>query len=187
MKVIVGLGNPGARYDATRHNVGWWAIDRLAYDWDLGPFERAEAALMADGVVDDHPVHLVKPVTYVNRSGAALTPYLDADEFRVGEDLLVVADDINLDVGRLRFRPGGGAGGHKGLRSVAGVLGTTAYPRLRIGVGARPENMDLADWVLSAMPEDDEDEVVARLGELAAAARLWMHEGIEPVMNAYNR
>lgn len=187
MKVIVGLGNPGARYDATRHNVGWWTIDRLAYDWDLGPFERTGTSMLADGVVDDHPVHLVKPVTWVNRSGAALGPYLDAAEVRVGEDLLVVADDVNLDVGRLRFRPGGGAGGHKGLRSVAGVLGTTDYPRLRIGVGARPERMDLADWVLSPMPEEDEDKVLALLGELATAARVWMNEGIEPVMNAYNR
>ncbi|MXW11117.1 MAG: aminoacyl-tRNA hydrolase [Gammaproteobacteria bacterium] len=187
MKVIVGLGNPGARYDATRHNVGWWAIDRLAYDWNLGPFERTAASLLADGFVDDYLVHLVKPVTWVNRSGAALAPYLDAGEFRLAEDLLVVADDVNLDVGRLRLRPGGGAGGHKGLRSVAGVLGTTDYPRLRIGVGARPEDMDLADWVLSPMAEDDEGEVVALLGELAAAARLWMCEGIEPVMNAYNR
>lgn len=187
MKVIVGLGNPGARYDATRHNVGWWTIDRLAYDWDLGPFERTGTSMLADGVVDDHTVHLVKPVTWVNRSGAALGPYLDAAEVRVGEDLLVVADDVNLDVGRLRFRPGGGAGGHKGLRSVAGVLGTTDYPRLRIGVGARPERMDLADWVLSPMPEEDEDKVLALLGELATAARVWMNEGIEPVMNAYNR
>lgn len=187
MKVIVGLGNPGARYDATRHNVGWWAIDRLAYDWHLGPFERTPASLTADGVVDDYTVHLVKPVTYVNRSGAALAPYRDADDFQVQADLLVVADDVNLDVGRLRFRSGGGAGGHKGLRSVAGVLGTRDYPRLRIGVGARPERVDLADWVLSPMDEEDEDEVVALLGELAAAARLWMNEGIEPVMNAYNR
>ena len=187
MKVIVGLGNPGARYDATRHNVGWWAIDRLAHDWDLGPFERTDASLLADGVVDGHTVHLVKPVTYVNRSGLALAPYLDAEEFRVGEDLLVVADDVNLGVGRLRFRPGGGAGGHKGLRSVTGVVGTPDYPRLRIGVGARPERMDLADWVLSPMDEDDEDEVIALLDELDAAARLWMNEGIQPVMNACNR
>ena len=187
MKVIVGLGNPGPRYDATRHNVGWWAIDRLAYEWDLGPFERTDASLLSDGVVDDHTVHLVKPVTYVNRSGAALAPYLNAAEFGFGEDLLVVADDVNLDVGRLRFRPGGGAGGHKGLRSVTGVLGTPDYPRLRIGVGARPGRMDLADWVLSPMEEDDEDVVVALLDELPAAARLWMNEGIEPVMNAYNR
>jgi len=187
LKVIVGLGNPGPRYDATRHNVGWWVIDRLAYDWDFGPFEMTRAALLADGVVDDHAVHLVKPVTYVNRSGAALAPYLDAAEFGAGEDLLVVADDVNLDVGRLRFRPGGGAGGHKGLRSVTGVLGTPDYPRLRIGVGRRPEGMDLADWVLSPMPEDDEDVVVALLDELPAAARLWMAEGIDPAMNAYNR
>ena len=187
MKVIVGLGNPGSRYDATRHNVGWWAIDRLAYDWDLGPFERTGVSLLAEGVVEDRTVHLVKPVTYMNRSGAALAPYLDETGFRVGEDLLIVTDDVNLDVGRMRFRPGGGAGGHKGLRSVTGILGTRDYSRLRFGVGARPERMDLADWVLSPMEEDDEDAVVALLDELDAAARLWMNEGIEPVMNACNR
>ncbi len=183
----MGLGNPGTRHDGTRHNVGWWAIDRLAYDWNLGPFERTSAALVTDGVVDDRTVHLVKPTTYVNRSGLALTPFLDAEDFRVAEDLLVVADDVNLDVGRLRFRPGGGAGGHNGLKSVADVLATRDYPRLRIGVGAPPERVDLADWVLSPMDEEDEDAVVARLGELDAAARLWMNGGIEPVMNAYNR
>ena len=90
-------------------------------------------------------------------------------------------------LGRLRFRPGGGAGGHNGLKSVADVLATRDYPRLRIGVGAPPERVDLADWVLSPMDEEDEDAVVARLGELDAAARLWMNGGIEPVMNAYNR
>lgn len=183
----MGLGNPGPRYDATRHNVGWWAIDRLAYDWRLGPFEKTRSSLLADGVVDDHTVHLVKPVTYVNRSGAALVPYLDADDFDVQEDLLVVADDVNLDVGRMRFRPGGGAGGHKGLRSVTDVLGTRDYARLRVGVGARPERMDLADWVLSPMDEEDEDTVVSLLGELAGAVRLWMSEGTEPAMNACNR
>lgn len=183
----MGLGNPGPRYDATRHNVGWWAIDRLAYDWSLGPFEKTSVSLLAEGVVDDHTVHLVKPVTYVNRSGAALVPYLDVEDFRTPDDLLVVADDVNLDVGRMRFRPGGGAGGHKGFESVTTVLGTRRYPRLRIGVGARPERAELSDWVLSPMDEDDEDVVVGLLTELAAAVRLWMEEGIEPVMNAYNR
>ena len=187
MKLVVGLGNPGPRYDDTRHNVGWWAIDRLAYDWELGPFERTGSSLLAVGAVDDHVVHLVKPVTYVNRSGLAVVPYLDVDELRIGQDLLVVADDVNLNVGRLRFRPGGGAGGHKGFRSVMSVLGTPDFPRLRIGVGARPKGVDLSDWVLSPMNEDDEDAVVALLGELAEAVRLWMDEGIEPVMNAYNR
>ena len=187
MKVIVGLGNPGPRYDATRHNVGWWAIDRLAYDWNLGPFEKTRAALLADGVVDGRTVHLVKPVTYVNRSGAALVPYLDVDGFRIQHDLLVVADDVNLDVGRLRFRPRGGAGGHKGFESVIRVLGTPDYPRLRLGVGARPPRTDLADWVLSPMDENDEDAVVALLADLAEPVRLWMDKGMEPVMNAYNR
>ena len=125
LKVIVGLGNPGPRYDDTRHNVGWWVIDRLAYDWGFGSFEKRGAALTATGVVGGHEVRLMKPVTYMNRSGAAVVPYRNADDFDMEKDLLVVVDDANLDVGRLRFRPGGSAGGHKGLESITGCLGRT--------------------------------------------------------------
>lgn len=184
VKVIVGLGNPGPEYDATRHNVGWWMADRLAHDWRLGPFRRAGSALVADGSVGEHAVELIKPLTYMNRSGRVLARHPELD---VAHDLLVMVDDATRDAGRVRFRPSGSAGGHNGLRSVSGAVGTDEYARLRIGVGTCPPGEDLADWVLSAMPEQDEDAVLELFGELVEAVRLWMDEGVEAAMNRYNR
>ena len=187
MKVIVGLGNPGPEYDATRHNVGWWAADRFAYDWDFGPFVRDGRAVVSEGVVEGEAVRLVKPTTYMNRSGQALRFLAELEEFDPAEDLLVVVDDAALDVGRVRFRPEGSPGGHNGLKSVSGALGSNRYARLRIGVGTKPEGMDLSDWVLSPMPDEDEEVVVALLPELTRAVETWVREGIEAAMNRFNR
>ena len=187
MKVVVGLGNPGPRYDDTRHNVGWWAVDRFAYDWAFGSFEEEGRSLRTGGSVGDASVLLIKPTTYMNRSGAALVGLDELDECDLGSDLLLVVDDATLDVGRVRFRPGGGAGGHKGLKSVSGALGTESYARLRLGVGLAPEGTDLSDWVLSPMNEDDEAEVLGLLPDLSEAVRVWMHDGIEEAMNQFNR
>ena len=187
MKVIVGLGNPGPAYDDTRHNLGWWVLDRLAYDWGFGPFERVGSGLQVDGAVGDHPVRLIKPTTFMNRSGAALTALREVQDFDVAQDLLVVLDDATLDVGRVRFRPKGGSGGHKGLTSVAGALGTKEYARLRIGVGQVPLGVDLSDWVLSPMGSEDEDTVVALLPELSGAVRIWIEEGVAEAMAQFNR
>lgn len=187
MRVIVGLGNPGAEYEATRHNVGWWAVDRFAYDWGFGSFEREGRASLTKGQVGTDPVWLVKPATYMNRSGLALRFLWELEGFEPSEDLLVVVDDAALDVGRVRFRSQGSPGGHNGLKSVSGVLGSNQYPRLRIGVGQKPERMDLADWVLSPMPDEDEDVIVGLLPELTRAVEVWMAEGMESAMNRYNR
>ncbi len=187
MKVVVGLGNPGPEYDETRHNVGWWAVDRMVYDWGLGAFERAGRALIADGEADGHDVRVVKPLTYVNRSGQALAGLGIVPEFQVDRDLLVVLDDTALAVGRIRLRSGGGSGGHNGLKSVTRTLGTEAYARLRIGVGENPPGTDRADWVLTPMTGEDEDTVIALLPTIAEAARSWITEGIEAAMNSYNR
>lgn len=187
MKVVVGLGNPGAEYDATRHNVGWWVVDRLAYDWDFGSFRRDGRAQVVEGVVGGTDVRLVKPVTYMNRSGQALRFLYDLEGFEVGRDLLVVVDDAALEVGRIRFRPKGSPGGHNGLKSVSGALRSDEYPRLRLGVGQKPDGMDLADWVLSPMPEADEDVVLGLLPELSRAVEAWVVEGTEAVMNRFNR
>lgn len=187
MKVIAGLGNPGAEYDETRHNVGWWVLDRLAYDWGFGPFRKERRALVNSGRVGDHRVNLVKPTTYMNRSGAALAPLRGDAGFDPAEDLLVVVDDASLDVAKVRFRPAGSAGGHNGLKSIEAALGTRDYPRLRVGVGRCPPGMDLADWVLSPMPPEDEDRVVTLLPELTTAVQVWLDEGTEAAMSRFNR
>ncbi len=187
MKVVVGLGNPGSRYDDTRHNGGWWVVDRLAYDWGFGSCEKQGRSLQTGGSVGDTSVLLIKPTTYMNRSGAALLGVDGLDECDLSSDLLLVVDDATLDVGRVRFRPGGGSGGHKGLKSVSGVLGTDCYARLRLGVGLMPEGGDLSDWVLSPMSEADESTVVGILPELSDAVGVWVRDGIEEVMNQFNR
>lgn len=187
MKVVLGLGNPGPDYDATRHNVGWWLLDRLAYAWDFGAFRREGRALVSEGTVDDRDVRLMKPTTFMNRSGLALRPLRELEGFDPSEDLLVVVDDAALEVGRVRFRPEGGAGGHNGLKSIAGALQSNEYARLRIGVGRKPDGEDLSDWVLSPMPQEDEEAVVALFPELTEAVEVWLAEGVEAAMNRFNR
>ncbi|MFP4622933.1 MAG: aminoacyl-tRNA hydrolase [Gemmatimonadota bacterium] len=187
MKVVCGLGNPGPEYDATRHNVGWWVLDRLSSEWGLGPFERAGPALAASGVVGRHEVLLLKPLTFMNRSGAVLAPLRAAPDVDIANDLMVVVDDVALDVGRVRLRPSGGSGGHNGLRSVEAALGTQDYARMRVGVGAPPAGQDLVGWVLSEFDPEDEEGVVALLPDLVSAVRDWMDEGIEAAMSRHNR
>jgi PTH1 family peptidyl-tRNA hydrolase len=187
MKVVIGLGNPGPDHDAMRHNVGWWVVDRLAYDWGFDLFKREGRAFVTEGTVDETPVRLMKPTTFMNRSGLSLRPLQSLESFHPAEDLLVVVDDAALDVGRVRFRPEGGAGGHNGLKSISGALQSNDYARLRIGVGLKPDSADLSDWVLSEMPEQDEDAVVALLPELTQAVELWISEGSEAAMNHFNR
>ena len=187
MKVVLGLGNPGARFDATRHNVGWWVLDRLAYDWKIGPFQSDDLALAAGGAVAGQAVHLLKPLTYMNRSGAALATFPGREELEPARDLLVVVDDAALDVGRVRLRPRGGAGGHNGLKSVEEVLGTGEYARLRIGVGQCPVGVELEDWVLSPMEGAEEEVITSLLPELTGAVEAWLEDGSDEAMSRFNR
>jgi peptidyl-tRNA hydrolase, PTH1 family len=187
MKVVMGLGNPGPDYDGTRHNVGWWLLDRLAHDWGFGSFRQEGPALVSAGHVGGHAVVLVKPLTWMNRSGAALLPFLARGEVDPAADLLVVVDDATREVGGVRFRPGGSAGGHNGLRSIEGTLGSRDYPRLRIGVGRPPSGADMAAWVLSAMDPEDEDTILCLLPELVLAVETWIDEGVQVAMDRYNR
>jgi PTH1 family peptidyl-tRNA hydrolase len=187
VKVVCGLGNPGPEYEATRHNVGWWLLDHLAEAWRLGAFRREGRAVVAAGRLGDHAVRLVKPMTYMNRSGAAVAPLRTVPGFDVTRDLLVVVDDVALEPGRIRFRARGSAGGHNGLKSIEAALGTQQYARLRIGVGAPPPGVDLADWVLSPPSRDDEEQILALLPVLADGVRVWVEDGIEAAMNRFNR
>ncbi len=187
MKVICGLGNPGPEYEATRHNVGWWLLDHLAEVWRLGTFRREGRAAVTAGRVGDHAVRLVKPLTYMNRSGAAVAPLRTYADFDVSRDLLVVVDDVALEPGRVRFRARGSAGGHNGLKSIEAALGTRDYARLRIGVGAPPAGIDLADWVLAPPSRSDEERILDLMPVLADAVRVWVEDGIEAAMNRFNR
>lgn len=187
MKVVVGLGNPGPEYDATRHNVGWWLLDHLAYEWDFPLFERDGKAMVTEGSRGNEVFRLMKPTTFMNRSGQALTALAAYPDFLPFEDMLVVVDDAALEVGRVRFRSRGSPGGHNGLRSVSQALGSDDYDRLRIGVGIPPEGADLSDWVLSPMGLEDEDVVLGLLPELVRGVEVWGIEGTETAMNGFNR
>ena len=186
MTVVLGLGNPGPEYADTRHNVGGWLLDHLASRWKAAPFERGRSLESASARVGGEEVRLVKPLTYMNRSG--LVARALAGEVDVGRDLLVLVDDAALPPGSARMRAQGSAGGHNGLLSIEGALGTAAYPRLRIGVGGPPPDLDLAEWVLSPFDAaEDEEQVLASLPRLADGVEVWVREGIERAMNVTNR
>ena len=187
MKIVAGLGNPGLEYDDTRHNVGWWMVDRLAHDWKLPPFAPGRRSLTTSGTVAGESVLLVKPTTYMNRSGEALAAFVESGSGVPERDLLVVVDDAALDVGRARLRPGGSAGGHNGLASVVGWLGTEEFSRLRIGVGRPPPGEVMVDWVLTPLPPEDEDVVLGLLPQLTGGVEVWLREGCSAAMNRINR
>jgi peptidyl-tRNA hydrolase, PTH1 family len=185
MKLVVGLGNPGPKYRHTRHNVGFVAVDELARRHDA-TFESAPAeAMMARVRRFAEPVLLVKPLTFMNLSGHAVGEL--ARYFRVAvADLLVVCDDVNLPLGRLRARPRGSDGGHNGLKSIIAQLGTQEFARLRIGVGRGIAERDLADHVLSRFEPGEQDEIAAAIARAADAAEVFLTDGIGQVMNRFN-
>lgn len=190
MKVIVGLGNPGRAYARTRHNVGWWVVDRLADEWRFEGWRKDGSSAVASGRLGATSVRLVKPQTYMNLSGAALTPYLRRPTFSPATDLFVIVDDVALPVGRSRLRARGSHGGHNGLRSIEQALGSREYARLRIGVAPvdpRRAVGDLADFVLSDFGAEDRDTILGLMPHFVAATETWVRDGIERAMNAHNR
>lgn len=191
MKVIVGLGNPGREYAATRHNVGWWLIDHLADVWHFDGWKKDGEAHVANGTVGGVKVRLVKPQTFMNLSGQALKSYVRRPFWSAAKDLLVVVDEVQIPVGRTRLRARGSAGGHNGLKSVEHSLGTREYARLRIGVGPSEERKgiikDLADFVLAPFARDERDDILALMPQLTATTETWLREGVEKAMNIYNR
>ena len=189
MKLIVGLGNPGREYAATRHNVGWWAVDYLAEAWDFGGWRRDGNAFVASGRAGGHAVRLMKPQTFMNLSGSALIPYCRRETWNPSEDLMVIVDEVALPVGRVRLRASGSAGGHNGLKSVEVQLASREYARLRIGIGpAEPEHDvgDLADFVLAPFGRGEAKVIIELLGQIRDGLEVWLRDGIEPAMNLLN-
>ena len=185
---MVALGNPGSAYATTRHNAGFILGDALAARWQFPAFKYAGRALVTQGTVEDQPVQVVKPQTYMNLSGEALHPMLAQPGFDSSRDLLVVVDDKALPIGRLRLRARGSAGGHRGLESVEATLDSRDYARLRIGVGPVPEHLhDWADYLLAPFTRHELTIVTDLLPTLCAAVECWLAEGIDAAMNRFNR
>ena len=185
--LIAGLGNPEAKYNDTRHNAGFAALDSLAAKWGIPVSKAKFQGLWGQGEADGHKVCLLKPLTYMNLSGDSIAPM--AACFKIPPaHVIVLCDDITQPPGKLRIRPSGSAGGHNGLKSIIARLGTDQFPRIRIGVGAKPRpDYDLADWVLGRLPEADAKALADRSDDIAAAARLIMDGRLPEAQNKYNR
>jgi PTH1 family peptidyl-tRNA hydrolase len=185
MRLIVGLGNPGRRYRGTRHNIGHEVVELvgrrhgLAIDTDDGWAE------IGRGVIGGHRVILARPGTYVNVSGAAVLDLRRRHRVAL-EHLLVVCDDLDLPPGTVRLRPAGGHGGHNGLRSVIEALGTTGFPRMRVGIGRPPAGIDPADFVLERPGRDERAALDDAIARAADGVALWITEGIEAAMRHCN-
>lgn len=187
MKTLLALGNPGERYRDTRHNVGWWLADRLRAAWSLPPFRERGEALICEGEGSDGRVRIVKPLTYVNRSGRVVERLAEAGSLDVGRDLLVLVDDVELEPGTMRVRARGSSGGHNGLASIEEACGTREYARIRIGVG-RPHDrrVDLAEWVLTPPTGAEEEAILGTFDRAVSAAECWLRHGAETTMNRFN-
>lgn len=185
MKLIVGLGNPGAKYHDTRHNIGFQVIDALARHWAVDQWREQHQALVAKVRHGEEPVLLAKPLTFMNLSGDAVAGLAGFYKVDV-PDVLVMLDEAALPLGRLRAGRGGSDGGHNGLKSVIARLGTKDVPRLRLGVGRGDARRDLADHVLGTFTADERPQVEAAVLRAAEAAVTFVTDGIERVMNVFN-
>lgn len=183
MKIVVGLGNPGRKYSQTRHNLGFMAVEELANRYKIEKEESKYDAIIGHIRIDNHKVLLVKPLTFMNLSGRTVQPLVRFYKLDL-QDLLVVYDDMDLELGKLRIRKSGGTGGHKGLVSITNTLGSPDFPRIRGGIG-RPIN-DTIDWVLGKFTPEEKpylDEMIIRAAD---AVECWVKYGIDKAMNEYN-
>lgn len=187
MRVIIGLGNPGDKYARTRHNVGFDVVSILAEKENI-PLKKLKChALLGEGMIGGEKVVLVQPQTFMNLSGQSVVEVLNWYKVKP-EEVLLIVDDIDLPMGQVRLRPHGGAGTHNGLRNIVYLTGSDRFPRIRVGVGQKPEGWDLADWVLSKYQTEEDRKVMFDAYLYAAdAARAFVTQGIDKAMNLYNK
>ena len=184
-RLVVGLGNPGKQYAKTRHNVGFWCVERLAKDSSIAFSRRYRHAVVGEGTVAGRAVAVAKPRTFVNDSGRAITSLLG--RYRASAaDLLVVYDDMSLSPGQLRVRPRGSSGGHNGIKSIIGAIGTQEFARVRVGIGHPPAGLDDVQYVLGRMPPEERREVNGAVERAAQAIVCVLNEGVEAAMNRFN-
>lgn len=186
MFIIVGLGNPGKQYENTRHNVGFDAIDTLVDEYRIPSSGTQHKAMCGKGVIDGQKVLLAKPLTYMNLSGESVRALVDYYKVDPETELLVIFDDISLEPGQIRIRKKGSAGGHNGIKSIISHLGTQNFQRIKIGVGEKPKNWDLADYVLGAFPKADRELVDDALNQAMKATAMIVQGDIDKAMNQFN-
>lgn len=186
VRVIIGLGNPGPEYRKTRHNVGFWVVDVLAQRWGIRLSRRAFLSLTGDGQLKGEKVLLVQPETYMNRSGETAIRIRDFYRLELS-DFVVVHDDLDLPLGRVRVkRGGGGAGGNRGVASLIAAFGSKEFVRIKVGIGRPPGRQDPADFVLQPFTPQEEASILPAVDNAADAVEMWISDGIEKTMAAVN-
>jgi PTH1 family peptidyl-tRNA hydrolase len=186
MYILVGLGNPTAKYQATRHNIGWDAITRISDEYRIPMDNKRHKAICGKGHIDGQKVILAQPMTYMNLSGESVRELVDFYKV-TPEEVIVIYDDISLEVGQLRIRKKGSAGGHNGIKSIISHLGTDEFPRIKIGVGDKPKDWDLADYVLSRFAKEENEVIRGALKDTMDACKMIVNGEIDAAMNQYNR
>ena len=187
MYIIVGLGNPDRQYRNTRHNIGFDVIDEIAAKNHITVGEKKHKALIGKGFVGGQKVVLVKPQTYMNLSGESVREVIDFYKIDEESELIVISDDISLDVGQIRIRKKGSAGGHNGLKNIILHLGHDKFQRIRMGVGEKPQGYDLVDYVLGHFPKEEREIMDESIERGADAAQMMISEGADAAMNEYNK
>lgn len=187
MFVIVGLGNPTAEYAGTRHNVGFDVIDKLADKYNISVTERKHRAFCGKGIIGGQKVILVKPQTYMNLSGESVRSVLDFYKVDVETELLVIFDDVSLDVGQLRIRKKGSAGGHNGIKNIIQHLGTNVFQRIKVGVGEKPKDYDLVDYVLGHFSKVEKEQMEEGYERAVNAVELMLQGEVDAAMNEFNK
>ena len=187
MYIIVGLGNPKKEYDNTRHNIGFDVIDALAEDNRIGMTEKKHKAIIGKGIVGGQKVILVKPQTYMNLSGESVREIIDYYKVDETEELIVISDDISLDVGQLRIRKKGSAGGHNGLKNIIMHLGHDTFKRVKMGVGEKPKHFDLADYVLGHFSKEERVVMNESIKDACKAIEMMINDDVDGAMNIYNK
>ena len=187
MYIIAGLGNPGGKYEKTKHNMGFQVIDLLADKYHIEMNQKKHKAICGTGVIEGVKVLLLKPQTFMNLSGESIRDAVDFYKIDPETELIVIYDDISLAPGHLRIRKKGSAGGHTGIKNIIQHLGTQVFPRIRVGVGEKPEGWDLADYVLSGFSKEDEALVKESWERAVEAAAVMLTDGPEKAMNDFNR
>ncbi|OIJ14463.1 aminoacyl-tRNA hydrolase [Anaerobacillus arseniciselenatis] len=185
MKLIVGLGNPGKKYEATRHNVGFWAIDELAESLNISLNHEKWKGQFGFEVINGEKVFLLKPLTYMNLSGEAVRPLMDFYKIPL-EDIVVIYDDLDLPPGKIRLRQKGGHGGHNGIKSLLAHLENEKFKRIRIGVGRPEPGTSVANYVLSTFAPSEKLEVSEAVKQATKASEAWLSEDFITVMNRFN-